>query len=306
MVPEYYIFNSLFCISAAEKSLFAMMAQPAYYIFTCRDKKIPRHVTHVLIPKRKVVPAQAFYMHPNIVEVICHVKVNKIGREAFHDCPRLRRVIMPGVKEVERHAFYSCRALTYIECGKLERIGAFAFSCCESLSSIDLPSIIIVENNAFRGCWNLINAKFGKKLNSIRREAFAYCHSLERIAIPLNGVINGKSTFQGCRNLNHVDVVAGNIHKTISTLMEEWKNDMNDEIGAINRILPRTPPGNLIDFGGKANAIRAWNKSVHRKYNHYRGQHRHYLSVAALEPALPNDILFKNVLPFLAKSFGRG
>ena len=101
---------------------------PEYYVFTGREG-IPRHVTHVLIDKSlKFVRGRAFYEHPNIQEVICHDGVEKIGREAFCFCPSLRRVIMPGVKEVQKWAFNNCEALTYIECGKLEIIGYEASS----------------------------------------------------------------------------------------------------------------------------------------------------------------------------------
>ena len=66
---------------------------------------IPRHVTHVLIDNGlNFVRARSFYRHPNIEEVICHDGVEKIEEEVFSKCPRLRRVIMPGVKEVERGA----------------------------------------------------------------------------------------------------------------------------------------------------------------------------------------------------------
>ena len=83
--------------------------------------------------------------------------------------------------------------------------------------------------------------------------------------------------------------------------MEEWKNDMNEEINAINRILPNTYAGNFRDVGGKAQAMKSWIRSVLRKIIHYKAEHRRYLNVAtaALQPALPNDIVLKNILPFL-------
>ena len=104
---------------------------------------------HVLISKSlKFVRSYAFHNHPNIQEVICHDKVEKIEQEAFFGCPSLRRIILPGVKKVETWAFGVCKFLTYIECGKLERIGMSVFSECKSLTSVDLPSIKIVERFA--------------------------------------------------------------------------------------------------------------------------------------------------------------
>ena len=277
---------------------------PEYYVFTGRDGEvIPRRITHVLIDKAlKFVPAEAFYEHPNIEELICHDGVEKIEEFAFRNCPSLRRVIIPSVKVLEKSAFHVCRALTRIECSKLEIIGEYAFGGCKSLRSIDLPSIKIVEIYAFGGCTNLENAKFGKELESIGRGVFYYCTSLERISLPLkDGMIAEDSVFRECIRLNQVDLVGG-VHETIAAmLVEEWKNEMNEEIDEISQILPNTPAGNFADFGRKTQAIRAWISSVLRKYTLNKAEHRRYVNVAAatLKPALPNDILFKNVLPFL-------
>ena len=216
---------------------------PEYYVFTGRDGEvIPRHITHVLIAEaRNFVRSRAFQRHPNIEEVICHDGVEKIESWTFNNCPRLRRVIMPGVKIIKFRAFNECRALSYVECGKLERIGERAFLSCKSLSSIDLPSIKIIEGWAFGYCINLENVKFGKDLESIRGWAFWGCSSLERIALPLkDGIISHDNTFERCSKLNHVDLIGG-VHETVAAfLMEEWKDDAKDQIDSISQILPNT------------------------------------------------------------------
>ena len=274
---------------------------PEYYIFT--GGVVPDHVTHVIIAEAlKFVRKRAFYQHPNIQEVICYDGVEKIERDAFWQCPSLRRVIMPGVKEILASAFFQCRALTHIKCGKLEIIGAFAFGGCTSLSSIDLPSIKVVVGSAFTCCKNLRNAKLGKDLESVGGGVFYNCRSLQRITIPLKeDMIAFDNTFQRCAKLDRVDLVKG-VHETVSALLlEEWKNDINDKIDTINQILPNTSAGDQPSARGKAQAIRTWITSVLHKIVHYKAQHRRCLNEAAatLQTALPNDILFKNVLPFL-------
>ena len=282
-----------------------MMVAPEYYIFTGRaGERIPYEATHVLIDKAlNFVPANACQYHRNIQELICHDGVEKIEQYAFYDCPNLRRVIMPGVKVLEKWAFKGCGALTYIECGKLERIGERALSGCKSLSSVDLPSIKIVGQHQFAGCVNLTSVKFGKDLESIKYKAFFYCCSLERITTPLKGGVITNSIFQHCAKLNHVDLVGG-VHETVAALlMEEWRNDMNNEIDAINRILPNIPAGRSAHDADveKTQAIQTWITSVLRKIIHYKAEHRRKLNeaTAILQSALPNDIILKNVLPFL-------
>lgn len=281
------------------------MMAPEYYVFTGRDGEvIPDGVTHVLIAKaRKFVPARAFQHNFSIEEVICHDGVIKIEAYAFENCPRLRRVIVPGVRVIGKWAFYNCWTLPYIECGKLEIIGEMAFGGCESLNSIILPSIKIVQRNAFTNCENLTNVEFGKELESIGEKAFYRCLSLERIPLPLkDGIITDDGIFQECKKLDHIDLLGG-VYETIAALlMEEWRNDMNEEIGTISHILRNTPVGNFLDDpGGKAQAIRAWISTILLKIVDYKVEHRRYLNVAAtsLQAALPNDIVLKNVLPFL-------
>eukprot|EP00984_Skeletonema_dohrnii_P018929 scaffold8973_cov75-Skeletonema_dohrnii-CCMP3373.AAC.1 len=56
-------------------------------------------------------------------------------------------------------------------------------------------------------------------------------------------MITDDNIFQGCENLKHVDLVEG-VHEIIAAfLLEEWKNDMNEEIASINQILPITTAG---------------------------------------------------------------
>ncbi len=275
------------------------------------EEFIPRHVTHITVREDvTVVLLWAFSEHPNIVEVICHDKVDEIEDYAFHQCPSLRRLIMPGVTIVGRGACYECAALTDVECAKLEIIGADAFCRCTSLRSINLPSVRIVKMEAFDYCTDLVDVKFGNKLERIDWRGFVDCHSLERITIPLKDYIfTNDNIFRACDDLNHVHLVEGAVlQETIAALLlEEWRNDMNQEVDSINQILSSTGVGGTDDTedgdpGGKARAIRMWIRIVLRKTIHYQAEHQRLLNVAAttLQLSLPRDIVMNSVLSFLA------
>ncbi len=278
------------------------------------DEDIPNDATHVFV-NIKTIPARAFMYHHNIIEVICHANVEEIEVEAFYCCS-LRRVIMRGVKMVGEGAFDQCRALEDVQCGELEIIKQGAFGNCKSLRSINLPSARIVEESAFSFCRVLKNVKFGS-LERFDEGAFDDCRSLERITIPLkDGMINDEDIFVGCENLNHVDLVEGALlHETIAALhMEDWRNDMNEEIDSINQILLTADAGGELDNyeivpGEKAQVIRRWLRSVLRKIINYQAEHQRVLEEAAdtLGLALPRDIAMNNVLSFLelpSHSFG--
>eukprot|EP00985_Skeletonema_marinoi_P031748 scaffold37787_cov153-Skeletonema_marinoi.AAC.10 len=280
------------------------MAADGYYIYYGRDdEEIPPEVTRVRIDKSlAVIPTRAFYENPNIEEVDCD-NVETIEEWAFHYCPSLRLVIMRGVKVVGWRAFMNCVALTDVECDQLEIIGREAFGGCESLMSINLPSAKIVEYGAFYKCTALANVKFCKELETMGVNAFIDCTSLERITIPLkDGIITADYIFHGCEKLKHVDLVEGAVlyETTDALLLEEWKNDMNREIGAINQGLLNAPAG-FNNAGEKARAIQKWIRSVLGKIIYYKAKHYSYLNEAAatLQSHLPNDIVLENVLPFL-------
>ncbi|KAK1737824.1 hypothetical protein QTG54_011596, partial [Skeletonema marinoi] len=155
-------------------------------------------------------------------------------------------------------------------------------------------------------CISLTDATFGSKLEIIEEGAFVNCYSLERITIPLkDGMLTADDIFRGCDNLKHVDLVEGEVHETIAALhLEEWRNDMNEEINSINQILPTAYAGGgwCDDDGEKARAIRTWIRSVLRKVIHYKAEHQRLLNeqvATTLELALSQDIVMNNVLPFL-------
>ena len=156
------------------------------------SESIPREATHITVAEDvTIIYERAFFRHPNIIEVICHDKVEKIEQEAFCGCPSLRRVIMPGVKIVETWALIECEALSDVDCGKLEIVGRCAFGGCKSLKSINLPSVRILEEYAFDACTALADAKFGRKLEIFEGMAFIGCDSLERITKGSGGRAGG-------------------------------------------------------------------------------------------------------------------
>jgi hypothetical protein len=173
-------------------------------------------------------------------------------------------------------------------------------------------------NVAFEGCERLTDVKFGDKLERIKGEAFNNCESLERIAIPLSNRIIQidddddydhyyRDVFRGCKNLKHVDLVGG-VHEAIAALpVDEWRNDMNAAIDAINQILPNTPAGSSYygnDKGEKGLAVKRWIRSVLCKIVDYKQQHCNMLMEATTTlveelALLPHDIMMKHVVHFL-------
>ncbi len=109
--------------------------------------------------------------------------------------------------------------------------------------------------------------------------------------------------------MKHVDLVEeGALHETIAALhLEDWRNDINEEIDSINFILPNASAGSSsyddVDVGEKARVIRGWITSVLEKINYYKAEHERILDqevATTLELFLQAEIVMNNVLPFLA------
>jgi len=246
-------------------------------IFVYMGGQAPRDVRRAKIDESiDTIPHGAFANCQQLIEVEGHKKLMKMEGSAFVRCRSLRRLMkMNVVREIEDGAFAGCHALKDLDFDKLEIVGFAAFARC-SLRSINLPSVRRVGHSAFAGCTQLTDAVFSEDLERIERRAF-HDSALRRIAIPLkdNFVID-LNAFSRCRNLSRVDVVGG-IHKTISSLhMENWRDDVKEEIESINQTLPDTLSSEM------SATINQWIRSVLRDMEHYKTEHKVLLKEAMM------------------------
>jgi hypothetical protein len=261
-------------------------------VYAGGDQEVPRDVKRVRIAENvDKILARAFRDCTQLIEVEGHNEIKKIERASFCRCTSLRRVTnMTGLIEIEHDAFYHCLALSELDFDKLEIIGSYAFCYCKSLRSINMPSIRRIGAGAFQNC-ALTDAVFGKDLERIEEYTFFNCIALRHIVIPLkDNLAIDYAAFNRCENFLRVDALAGEIHKTISSLhLESWRNEMLEEIDRINQTLPNTQ-------SAKVGAIQRWVASVLQRIEHYKTEHKMLLKEATtlLELALWKASLHKN------------
>ncbi len=78
-----------------------------------------------------------------------------VGRRAFANCSRLKKVRIPGsVENIQTLAFAQCENLKDVVLSEgVRMIGRSAFDDCPALEEIEIPnSMIRIESGAFRGC----------------------------------------------------------------------------------------------------------------------------------------------------------
>ena len=258
-------------------------------IFVYTGGEAPQHVVNAIIDESiEEIDDDAFFENPNLRSVVCHDRLLRVGTGAFQSCGSFQRVKMPGVKIIEPWAFYWCNNLKGVEFDKLETVGKNAFTGCASLKRVKLPKVKTIGIRAFSNSGVQDAELGGEDLETIGSGAFRGSN-LRRIAIPLRDEMFEPSTwgrfytqFHFCPNLTTVDLV-GRIHKTVASLhLESWRNEMNEEIQRINQILPGTA------HDEKTDEIVQWIRSVIRKIEHYKAEHRELLKEVAklLELAL--------------------
>ncbi|KAK1740122.1 hypothetical protein QTG54_009072 [Skeletonema marinoi] len=237
-------------------------------IFIYRGGRAPRHVTHVIIDKSiKIIPFRAFCCCEDLRYVKMHNGIEGIGKEAFMNCISLRGIDVTNVRVVGEMAFSRCCNLMALDNSeRLEKIGVQAFLDCSSLGHVNLPSVRVIEASGFAGCTNMMCAILGRHIEAIEISAFYYCTSLRRLRFELgdNGISFASDAFDCCRQLTSIELV-GNIHQSISSLgLEEWQDDMNQEIDRINHLLPN------IHDSQKTTELSQWVDIVQSKIECYK------------------------------------
>eukprot|EP00985_Skeletonema_marinoi_P000884 scaffold360_cov77-Skeletonema_marinoi.AAC.9 len=217
------------------------------FVYLGGEQEVPHDIKHAIIDESvKIIPPRAFWNRTKLISVKFHAGIEKIEGGAFNRCWSLRRATLLGVREIGKCAFSSCVGLSKVEFGdKLETIGQGAFDFCAALRRIVIP----LKDDMF----------------------------------PLFGRHHRYTQFEYCVNLTAVDIAITGIHKTVSSfLLESWRDEIKEEIGCINQILPKTP------HSDKTAQISQWIRSVLGRIEHYKAEHNRLLKEATtlLELAL--------------------
>ena len=192
-------------------------------------------LTHIDIPYRVSVAANAFKDNTVLKEVIFSAGVTKLGSYAFSGCTALETVTVYGevekwsgsifrgctsLKSVEitegsiegqGYLFYNCSSLTTVSVpGGFTSLGAYTFEGCASLTSVDLrEGITEIKNNTFKDCAALTEIVLPKGISAIGENAFHGCSSLVTVEIPEGVASIGYAAFSSCYALTSVTIPDG-------------------------------------------------------------------------------------------------
>ena len=152
----------------------------------------------------KTIGAKAFY-NTDIRSIHIPDSVTEIKTKAFENCSSLSSVaIGKGIKSIGTKVFRKALIGNLQLPDNVEEIGKSAFEY-SGIKTISMPGVKTIGALAFESCNNLESVECGIKLNTIERNAFAYCHSMK--TINLNGVRKiGYEAFRDCTELKSIEL----------------------------------------------------------------------------------------------------
>jgi len=136
-----------------------------------------------------------------------HSENNRLGRNAFRELNKLRKVVLPkSIDYVGDCAFYHCENLTSVKMYEgVNTIDNDVFAECRNLVEVDMPEgLLSIGNWAFRDCGKIEEITIPSSVLSMGWGVFQSCYSLKSIILPRNMArIEGES-FWYCSNLESV------------------------------------------------------------------------------------------------------
>jgi len=153
--------------------------------------------------------------------------VTTIGDSAFKNCELLSGIdISDSVTSIGEYAFYNCQSMKTVDFGEsVKTIGHSAFTNCKSLTEVVIPANVKTlaapywgdEYGVFENCTSLKKVIIGDteeqvSLTLIGADTFAGCTSLRMVVIG-NGVETvEKNAFYSCSSLEKVIVLSSTVN----------------------------------------------------------------------------------------------
>ena len=157
----------------------------------------------------KTIPSQMFEGCVELTNVILPKGLEEIEFKAFCNSGIEEMIIPDSVKVLGPSAFYSCFNLKTV--GLTNKLNEIGVSCFE-LSGVESVIQFISqssENSSSSGYSLSSNYTQGKERDlEIKDRAFAYCHRLTNLQIPVNTTIIGREAFSSCSKLINIEIPA--------------------------------------------------------------------------------------------------
>ena len=160
----------------------------------------------------KTIQKQAFYECSELTGVEFVDGLTEIGEGAFQRCTALTEVRLPeSLTTIGNTAFWLCTNIQHLTLpGSLGEINEMAFSDLTGLTSITLGEGITTIPEFMLSNTKLTTIQLPESLETIEKCAFQYS-PLTEIVIPANVTSIGEQAFNGCMQLERVEIQGQNV-----------------------------------------------------------------------------------------------
>lgn len=154
----------------------------------------------------------------NILDVqkfIVENGITSIGTYYFSECQNLQSVTIPADVDVDKLAFWECKAITELNVTstteqEMKTCPAVIVRYCTGDLKVTLSDgVKLPWASAFGGCTALKSIKLEGDFKSIPLKAFYRCENLESVEIPESVTDIGTWAFENCKALKTIDIPDG-------------------------------------------------------------------------------------------------
>lgn len=158
--------------------------------------------TVTLSNKIKTIGERVFFGCTSLQKITIGTSLTSVSYGAFYNCTSLNSIsLTSNITSIADFAFGNCKELNSVTMTSVKTIGKCAFLNCDKLSFVSFGNVLqSVDDEAFYGCSALIKAELPQTLTSIGARSFAYCNSLQEIAMGSCSSL-GTCAFLECTNL---------------------------------------------------------------------------------------------------------
>lgn len=158
----------------------------------------------------RAIRPHAFHDCRKLEEIgVFHTDIEYIGASAFENCYMLQEFILPcKIRKIEDFTFKSCTQLKKVKIPPdVKEIGTSAFWGCNMLIDIDLHNrnkLVKIGNDAFAGCHRIETMVLPVGIKKLTRGLFKECASLKKVefSAPINKI--SKECFKDCKQLEEI------------------------------------------------------------------------------------------------------
>ncbi|MBR3430450.1 MAG: leucine-rich repeat protein [Clostridia bacterium] len=139
----------------------------------------------------------------DITEITFPAYVDRIGREAFQDCTKLKKVTIPDhITNIGSYAFARSGLEAVTIPDNVTEFGECVFSGCQALTSAVLPdSFTSIPYGTMQDCSALTSFTIPSKVTDIYAYAFSGCSALSSLTIPESVTSIRYAAFTGCSGI---------------------------------------------------------------------------------------------------------